>query len=98
MQADCTLQFREPGHPQVGIGVGAANKGHPFVRAVRGPLPEIPLWVSGMVPAKDAQEYLRAGANLVGLTNELFPANLIQAQDWTALTEHMRNVLRIATM
>lgn len=67
-----------------------------FVRAIRGPLPDIPLWVSGMVPAKDAQEYLRAGANLVGLTNELFPANLIQAKDWPALTEHMKAVLRVA--
>ncbi len=67
-----------------------------FVRAIRGPLPDIPLWVSGMVPAKDAQEYLRAGANLVGLTNELFPANLIQAKDWPALTEHMKDVLRVA--
>ena len=49
-----------------------------------------------MVPAKDVQEYLRAGANLVGLTNELFPANLIQAKDWPALTEHMKDVLRVA--
>ncbi|MEI7470043.1 MAG: bifunctional 4-hydroxy-2-oxoglutarate aldolase/2-dehydro-3-deoxy-phosphogluconate aldolase [Chloroflexota bacterium] len=67
-----------------------------FVRAIRGPLPDIPLWVSGMVPAKDVQEYLRAGANLVGLTNELFPANLIQAKDWPVLTEHMKDVLRVA--
>jgi 2-dehydro-3-deoxyphosphogluconate aldolase/(4S)-4-hydroxy-2-oxoglutarate aldolase len=67
-----------------------------FVRAVRGPLPEIPLWVSGMVPAKSAQDYLRAGANLVGLTHELFPTALIQAKDWAGLTQHMRDILKTA--
>ncbi len=67
-----------------------------FIKAIRGPLPEIPLWVSGFVPARDANTYLAAGVQLVGLTTELFPSETILAKDWSTLTEHMRACLATA--
>ena len=70
--------------------------GPDYIRAVRGPFPEIPLWVSGLVPASQAQDYLRAGAQLIGLTNELMPPALMAAKDWDGLREHARARLAIA--
>ena len=72
----------------------AGNVGGPaFIRALRGPLPDIPLWVSGNVFARDAQEYLRAGAQLVGLGPELLPPAMMDAGDWDGVTEHARRLL-----
>ncbi len=50
--------------------VGGAD----YVRAVRGPFPSIPLWVSGLVRAEHTPELLAAGAQIVGLS-----ASLIQS-------------------
>jgi 2-dehydro-3-deoxyphosphogluconate aldolase/(4S)-4-hydroxy-2-oxoglutarate aldolase len=72
----------------------AGSAGGPaFIRALRGPLPEIPLWVSGMVTAREALDYLNAGAQLVGLGAELLPRDLMGAEDWNGVTEHARGLL-----
>jgi 2-dehydro-3-deoxyphosphogluconate aldolase/(4S)-4-hydroxy-2-oxoglutarate aldolase len=61
----------------------AAPAGGPaFLRALRGPFPEIPLWVSGGVTAADAPAYFAAGAQLVGLNANEIPADLIRAGAW----------------
>ena len=72
--------------------IGGTN----FIKALRGPLPEIPLWVSGFVPASDAPDYFAAGVQLVGLTTDLFPVELVSARDWPALTNHMQMRLQCA--
>jgi 2-dehydro-3-deoxyphosphogluconate aldolase/(4S)-4-hydroxy-2-oxoglutarate aldolase len=76
----------------------AGSVGGPaFVRAVRGPLPDIPLWVSGMLSAREARDYLAAGVQLVGLgAAELLPPALLEAADWDALTVHAARVLATA--
>ena len=72
----------------------AGNVGGPaFIRALRGPLPDIPLWVSGNVFARDAQEYLRSGAQLVGLGAELLPSAMLDDANWEGITEHARRLL-----
>lgn len=70
--------------------------GAAFIRALRGPLPDIPLWVSGNVFARDAQDFLRAGAQLVGLGAELLPSALIDANDWDGVTAHAQRLLLLA--
>ncbi len=72
----------------------AGSVGGPaYIRALRGPLPDIPFWVSGMVGARDAQDYLRAGVQLVGLGfAELLPQALVEAGDWEGVTTHARSV------
>jgi 2-dehydro-3-deoxyphosphogluconate aldolase / (4S)-4-hydroxy-2-oxoglutarate aldolase len=67
--------------------------GPTYIRALRNPLPDIPLWVSGMVMAAQAQEYLKAGAQLVGLTNELLPPELVEAGNWDAISSHAHGLL-----
>ncbi|HUY09414.1 MAG TPA: keto-deoxy-phosphogluconate aldolase [Candidatus Dormibacteraeota bacterium] len=65
----------------------AAPVGGPaYIKAVRGPMPHTPLWVSGGVLVADCEEYLRAGADVVGLTNDLFRPELLLSEDWVGLT------------
>ena len=61
--------------------------------AVRGPLPEIPLWVSGLVQPNEAQAYLAAGAQIVGLNTASLPQTPVEAGDWAAVAEAARAML-----
>jgi len=71
----------------------AGSMGGPaYIKALRGPLPDIPLWVSGMVLAHEAQAYFQAGVQLIGLGSELLPAKLVEAEDWDAIAEHARRL------
>jgi 2-dehydro-3-deoxyphosphogluconate aldolase/(4S)-4-hydroxy-2-oxoglutarate aldolase len=42
-----------------------------FVEMMRGPLPEVPFWVSGGVAFDDIESYVEAGVKLIGLTSAL---------------------------
>ncbi|HQV68876.1 MAG TPA: bifunctional 4-hydroxy-2-oxoglutarate aldolase/2-dehydro-3-deoxy-phosphogluconate aldolase [Thermoflexales bacterium] len=67
-----------------------------FIKALRGPLPEIPLWVSGLVMAKDAPAYFHAGVQLVGLGGaELLPPDALAAGDDAAVA-HAAGLLKLA--
>lgn len=67
-----------------------------FIRALRGPLPDIPLWVSGLVQPGEAGEYLAAGAQLVGLNASALPQALLDAGDWPGVSEAARAMVREA--
>lgn len=65
----------------------ASTVGGPaYIRALRGPMPLSPIWVSGGIQLSDCEEYLRAGADVVGLTNDLFRPELLRSEDWDGLT------------
>jgi 2-dehydro-3-deoxyphosphogluconate aldolase/(4S)-4-hydroxy-2-oxoglutarate aldolase len=72
--------------------------GTAFVRALRGPFPEIPLWVSGGVKASESQAYFDAGAQLVGLNAAEIPAALIDAGDWDAVAAEAAAMLARASL
>jgi 2-dehydro-3-deoxyphosphogluconate aldolase/(4S)-4-hydroxy-2-oxoglutarate aldolase len=75
----------------------AGSLGGPaFIKAVRGPLPEIPLWVSGLVAPDETQAYLAAGVQIVGLNANALPQALIDAQDWVGVTAAARALLQQA--
>jgi 2-dehydro-3-deoxyphosphogluconate aldolase / (4S)-4-hydroxy-2-oxoglutarate aldolase len=73
----------------------AGSMGGPaYIRALRGPLPDIPFWVSGMLMAREARDYLNAGVQLIGLNfAELLPHDLVEVGDWDGVTIHARRVL-----
>ncbi len=53
-----------------------------YLRLLRGPLPDAPLWVSGDVGLEEIPAYLDAGASLIGLTSALtaeLPQDLLPA-------------------
>jgi 2-dehydro-3-deoxyphosphogluconate aldolase/(4S)-4-hydroxy-2-oxoglutarate aldolase len=75
----------------------AAPVGGPdYIRALRGPMPTTPIWVSGGVRVEDSRAYLDAGVDVVGLTNDLFRPNLLLAEDWTSLRGLCRRALLVA--
>ncbi len=49
----------------------SAGGGAKFLRTLRGPLPEVPFWVSGNVQVEEIDAYSEAGASLIGLTSAL---------------------------
>lgn len=75
----------------------AAPVGGPaYIRALRGPMPNSPIWVSGGVEVENSLEYLRAGADVVGLTNDLFRPELLMSEDWAGLTSLCERALMLA--
>ena len=59
--------------------------GPAYIKTLRGPMPDTPIWVSGGVLIEDCEEYLRLGTDVVGLTNDLFRPELLMAEDWSGL-------------
>jgi 2-dehydro-3-deoxyphosphogluconate aldolase / (4S)-4-hydroxy-2-oxoglutarate aldolase len=59
--------------------------GPAYIKALRGPMPDTPIWVSGGVLIEDCEEYLRVGTDVVGLTNDLFRPEMLMAEDWSGL-------------
>lgn len=72
--------------------------GPSYIRALRGPLPEVPLWVSGAVNPEETPTYLEAGVQLVGLNADHLPAALIREGDRAALAAAARALLHATGM
>jgi len=68
----------------------AVNFGPEYLRAVRGPLPNIPIMPTSGVDASNVAEWFRAGAVAVGAVGSVFDPALIQNGDWKELTKHAR--------
>jgi len=68
--------------------VGGAS----YIKALQGPLGNIPLIPTGGVSLDNAQEFLKAGAIAVGLSGELFPKALIATEDWKAIAQRARTL------
>lgn len=66
--------------------VGGAS----YIKALQGPLGQIPLIPTGGVTMENAQELLAAGAIAVGLSGELFPKSLIMKNDWSAIANRVK--------
>jgi len=53
-----------------------------YLKALQGPLGDIPLIPTGGVTINNAAEFLKNGAMAVGLSGELFPKDAIMNKDW----------------
>lgn len=73
----------------------AALGGAAYLRLLRGPLPDIPLLVSGGVDAANLAGLLEAGARVAGLTTALFVPELLAAGDQQGIAERTRQFLGI---
>lgn len=71
----------------------SAVGGSSYVRAVREPLPDIPLVVSGGIRSHEVGAYVDAGAHAVCLGRELIDADALAAGDVDAIAAHARRVL-----
>lgn len=56
-----------------------------YIKSLQAPLGHIPLIPTGGVTVTNAPDFINAGAIAVGLASELFPKQLLQAEDWYAI-------------
>lgn len=71
----------------------AALGGPSYIRWIGGPMPGLPLWVSGGVEIEQVAEYLRLGVKAVGLTTALFPPDALEIGDWARIEGLARQAL-----
>jgi 2-dehydro-3-deoxyphosphogluconate aldolase/(4S)-4-hydroxy-2-oxoglutarate aldolase len=63
--------------------------GAEYIKSLQGPLGHIPLIPTGGVTLENALSFIQSGAIAVGLSGQLFPANLIESQDWKAIQKRI---------
>ncbi|HEY5090026.1 MAG TPA: 2-dehydro-3-deoxyphosphogluconate aldolase, partial [Polyangia bacterium] len=71
--------------------------GPKYLRALRGPLPEVKLLPTGGVNADNAGEYFAAGAAALGVGSELIDPAALAAGDDAIITERARALVAAVT-
>ena len=71
----------------------AVKFGPEYLKAVRGPLPQIPIMPTSGVDASNVAEWFRAGAVAVGAVGSVFDPILIRSGDWNELTQRAREFI-----
>ncbi|MFK7961104.1 MAG: bifunctional 4-hydroxy-2-oxoglutarate aldolase/2-dehydro-3-deoxy-phosphogluconate aldolase [Phycisphaerales bacterium] len=86
------LTAHRAGAPMVKVFPSAAIGGPAWLRAVRGPLPDIPLIPTSGPTAETIPDWLAAGASAVGVAGDLFGANWTPASA-TAAAQAIRTTI-----
>ena len=73
----------------------AVTNGPEYLRAIRGPLPQIPIMPTSGVTFDNVADWFRAGAVAVGAVGSVFDAALIRSGEWDALTQRAREFLAL---
>ncbi len=60
-----------------------------YIKALQGPLGSIPLIPTGGVTLDNATDFIQAGAIAVGLSGQLFPSQLVQTANWSAIQQRV---------
>lgn len=68
--------------------------GTSYLQALREPLGQIPLIPTGGITLDNAAAFIRAGAIAVGIASDLFPKDLVTAQDWSAISERAKRLIQ----
>lgn len=71
----------------------AVKFGPDYLRAVRGPLPQIPIIPTSGVEAANVAEWFRAGAVAVGAVSSVFAPALIRKGAWDEVTKRAREFI-----
>ena len=71
----------------------SAVGGASYLRSLSGPLPGLPLWVSGGVELDQVGEYLKLGVRAVGLTTALFPTDAVDKGDTETIIAKARQAV-----
>jgi 2-dehydro-3-deoxyphosphogluconate aldolase/(4S)-4-hydroxy-2-oxoglutarate aldolase len=69
--------------------------GPAYVRSLRGPFPQIKLLPTGGVDVKTAPEFMKAGANGLGVGSPLFDRSRIEAGDWQWMEDQTRRFVAV---
>ncbi|MBD2594174.1 bifunctional 4-hydroxy-2-oxoglutarate aldolase/2-dehydro-3-deoxy-phosphogluconate aldolase [Nostoc spongiaeforme FACHB-130] len=68
--------------------------GATYIKSLQAPLGHIPLIPTGGVSLENASEFIQAGAIAVGLSSELFPKKLVEAENWQAIAQSASNLMQ----
>jgi 2-dehydro-3-deoxyphosphogluconate aldolase / (4S)-4-hydroxy-2-oxoglutarate aldolase len=66
-----------------------AGNGLEYIKAVKGPLPDVKLLPTGGVDLQNIASFFHAGVSGVGIGSHLFEKSLIAKKDWRGLKEHL---------
>ncbi len=69
--------------------------GAKYIKALRGPLPQVPLVPTGGVNLNNAAEFIEAGAVALGIGGELVEAAALKAGKLDVITENARRFMEI---
>ena len=69
----------------------ASVSGPAYIKAIKGPLPQISLSAVGGVTVENTAEFVRAGVDFVGVGGELVNQKLLDAADFAEITERARS-------
>jgi 2-dehydro-3-deoxyphosphogluconate aldolase / (4S)-4-hydroxy-2-oxoglutarate aldolase len=73
------------------VKIFPAELGGPkYIRALRGPFPELPLMPTGGVDLATLPAFIEAGANAFGIGSPLFRKDRLEARDWPWLEQQTR--------
>lgn len=70
--------------------------GPTYIKALKGPLPQIRMAAVGGVDLTNTAQFFKAGVDLVGVGGELVSQALLDSHDFAAITERARNFYREA--
>ncbi len=71
--------------------------GERYIRALKGPFPQVPLIAAGGITQQTAADYVAAGAAAIGVGGELVPRQAIHLRQLEWITELARRFLAIVT-
>ena len=71
----------------------AVKFGPEFLKAIRGPLPQIPIMPTSGVDASNVADWFRAGAVAVGAVSSVLDPELIRNGDWNEITKRAREFM-----
>lgn len=72
----------------------AGNLGPGYIKEILAPLNEIKLLPTGGVTIHNFSDFLKAGAQGVGMGSHLLPKNLIETNQWEALSDHLSSFVK----
>lgn len=73
------------------VKVFPANVGGPdYIKAIKGPLPQVPLVPTGGVELDNIAAFIKAGASAVGVGGNLVSKKLMAARDFAGITENAK--------
>jgi 2-dehydro-3-deoxyphosphogluconate aldolase/(4S)-4-hydroxy-2-oxoglutarate aldolase len=67
--------------------------GIPYIKALRGPLPQIPLMATGGISVDNAKAFLDSGVQVLGVGGKLVDKKAIAAGDWDQLTRNAEELI-----
>jgi 2-dehydro-3-deoxyphosphogluconate aldolase/(4S)-4-hydroxy-2-oxoglutarate aldolase len=77
----------QAGATAVKVYPAQAMGGVNYIKSLQAPLGNIPLIPTGGVTLANAKDFIHAGATAVGLSSQLFPKDLVAAENWQAISQ-----------